>query len=326
MNQKLTVSVVMPTYNRVEYLKKALKSLLNQSYMPDEIIVIDDGSTDGTREFLMRISKKNKLIRYYSQKNGGPSKARNLGIKNAKGDIICFFDDDEIAHKNWIKEIVKSFKSEDIGGVGGPYIEVEGENIYERYLKSIFVGSYSRKLPYLGGNLAFYKEVLQKVGGFDEYLKTGEDVDLSFRVYLKNYKIAFNDNMIVYHFNPCKSFFNFIKKGYYRGFYYPYLNKKYPMYFNPVFRIFVNTLNIISGFIKIPMNIKRFFYYNEKYYLLEPFLNCIYKLSVISGILSGFISNKSNIKLVYNKKITPIKEEILLIRLIQKLKNKMVKS
>ena len=322
MNQKLTVSVVIPTYNRVEYLKKALKSLLNQSYMPNEIIVIDDGSTDGTKEFLMRISKKNKLIRYYSQKNGGPSKARNLGIKNAKGDIICFFDDDQIAPKDWIKEIIKSFKSGDIVGVGGPYIEeVEGENVYERYLKSIFAGSYSRKLPYLGGNLAFYKGVLQKVGGFDEHLKTGEDVDLSFRIYLKNYKIVFNDNMIVYHFSPCKNFFSFIKKGYYRGFYYPYLNKKYHMYFNPVFRIFVNTLNIISYFIKIPINIKRFFYYHEKYYLLEPFLNCAYKLSVIFGILSGLISNKSDIKLVYNKKITPIKEELLLRRLLHKIKN-----
>jgi len=323
MNRKLTVSVVIPTYNRVEYLKKALKSLLNQSYMPNEIIVIDDGSTDGTKEFLMSISKKNKLIKYYFQKNGGPSKARNLGIKNAKGDIICFFDDDEIANKDWIKEIVQSFESEDIGGVGGPCIELEGENIYEKYLKSIFVGSYSKKLPYLGGNLAFYKKILQKVGGFDEHLKTGEDVDLSFRIYLKNYKIRFNEKMIVYHFNPCKNFVNFIRKGYYRGFYYSYLNKKYPIYFNPAFRIFINTLNIITGFIKIPVNIKRFFDYSEKYYLLESFLNCIYRLSVISGILSGFISsNKSNIKLVYNKRITPIKEEVFLTRLIQKIKNK----
>jgi len=321
----LRISVVIPTYNRSNYLRKAVDSLLNQSRLPDEIIVINDGSCDDTIRYLEKICKNSNIIKFYSQKNGGPSKARNLGIKVSNGDIICFFDDDEIAHRDWIKEIVRSFEYGDIAGVGGLCIELDGENVYERYVKSRFTGSYSKKLPYLGGNIAFYRDVLIEVGGFDERLKTGEDVDLSFRIYLKNYKVIFNKKMIVYHFNTCKNILDLIKKGYYRGFYYPYLNKKYPLYFTPTFRITVNSIKIVSCFVKLPVNIIKFLNNKEIYYLLEPFLNCIYRLSVIFGILSGYLSDRADIKCVYNRKIASIKEEILLMRITQKLKSYMRK-
>jgi len=322
--KSLKVSVVIPTYNRLEFLKQAIDSLLNQSHPPDEIIVVDDGSSDGTKEYLKKISKKYKIIKYYYfTKNCGPSKARNLGIKNATGDIICFFDDDQIAHKNWIKEIVKTFKeNRDIGGVGGKLIELEPNNMVEKYLKLNFNINYSRDLPYLGGNIAFLRHVLLKVGGFDDRLKTGEDVDLSFRIYLRNYKIIYNDNMIVYHKSLC-NFVKLIRKGYNLGIGWSNLNRKYPSYFNPVTRIFFNTMKIFKNFIKIPSNITIFVIKNKnKYLLLEPILDITFRFSIIIGIIHGILNSKNgDVKIIYCGKIDNLREDKLLKILKEKILN-----
>ena len=87
------VSVIIPTYNRAEYLPEAIDSVLNQAYQDFEIIVIDDGSTDNTREALLPYMEK---IRYMYQENKGISAARNAGIKISNGEYIAFLDSDDI--------------------------------------------------------------------------------------------------------------------------------------------------------------------------------------------------------------------------------------
>jgi len=102
------VSVVIPTYNRVEDLKKCLDSLREQSLKKGEfeIIIVDDGSTDGTAEFGRSLFEKNsEHIHYCYQKNKGPASARNLGVRHAKGEIIAFLDDDCRAKKVWLEEL-----------------------------------------------------------------------------------------------------------------------------------------------------------------------------------------------------------------------------
>ena len=84
------VSVIIPTFNRAKLVQRAIKSVLNQTIKPYEIIVVDDGSTDDTLEVL-----KNYPIKVLTQKNKGVSSARNLGIKNATGDIIALLDSDD---------------------------------------------------------------------------------------------------------------------------------------------------------------------------------------------------------------------------------------
>lgn len=95
----IQLSVIIPTYNRVDYLREAIESVLAQTFTDFELIVVDDGSTDGTRE--LAASYKGR-VRYISQQNCGPSAARNNGIKNAVGRYIAFLDSDDI----WLPEML----------------------------------------------------------------------------------------------------------------------------------------------------------------------------------------------------------------------------
>lgn len=88
----VNVSVIIPTHNRGKFLRRTIDSVLKQTYKKYEIIVVDDGSTDNTREIVQTYGKK---VRYIYQKNAGPSAARNKGIKNARGKYIAFLDSDD---------------------------------------------------------------------------------------------------------------------------------------------------------------------------------------------------------------------------------------
>ena len=100
------VSVVIPTYNCGKYICDAVKSVLSQTYKNIEIIIVDDGSTDNTKEAL-RSYVYNKQIRYIYQKNKGPAASRNLGVEKAEGDFIAFLDADDL----WNEKKLKKAKS-----------------------------------------------------------------------------------------------------------------------------------------------------------------------------------------------------------------------
>ena len=121
------VSIVICTYDRAEYLQKCLDSMLNQTYGNFEVIIVNGPSTDNTASIL-----KNYPFKTVQQiKKSGLSAARNLGIKEAKGDIIAFIDDDGVADKNWIKNLVKRYKDETIGGVGGIIYKAGTNDVWE---------------------------------------------------------------------------------------------------------------------------------------------------------------------------------------------------
>ena len=101
-------SVVIPLYNKEKEIKNTIESILNQTYKPDEIIIIDDGSTDNSALIVEKYFKnKVKLIR---QKNCGETCARNRGIKEAKNEFICFIDADDLWKKDFLEEIAKLIK------------------------------------------------------------------------------------------------------------------------------------------------------------------------------------------------------------------------
>lgn len=96
------ISVVIPTYNSAQYIIEAIESVLNQTYKDYEIIVVDDGSTDNTKDILRSYIEKKK-IHYFYQENSGVSSARNTGSRMAKGDFIAFLDSDDILDKDSIR-------------------------------------------------------------------------------------------------------------------------------------------------------------------------------------------------------------------------------
>jgi len=200
------VSIVIPTYNRKEVLKRCLELLFNQTYPKDkyEIILVDDGSTDGTDKMVFSLKPSCKLV-YIRQKRKGPHIARNQGIKKAKGDIVLFVDSDILAPPNFILEHVKFHK---IYGektiVSGPTVRTDNlmddfSDIKKRIKKKKFDLSGP---SFITSNLSVRREHLIKIGGFDEDFQGlgWHDWDLGLRLTKLGLSAKRNLNAIVYHY------------------------------------------------------------------------------------------------------------------------------
>lgn len=131
MSNDLMVSVIVPVYNGEKYIERCIDSLLNQTYKNIEILIVNDGSTDGTSEKLKKYYTNEKVI-IINQKNGGVSKARNKAIESARGEYIQFTDSDDWLEKNMIEDMVKSAVKFDSDIVISEYKNYyENTNIYE---------------------------------------------------------------------------------------------------------------------------------------------------------------------------------------------------
>lgn len=104
---KPLVSVIVPVYNVRDYVDKCLESLIRQSYDNLEIVVVDDGATDGSGEICDELAKSDKRIKVFHKKNGGLSSARNYGIKKAKGEYVCLVDSDDYVKKDFVKALAE---------------------------------------------------------------------------------------------------------------------------------------------------------------------------------------------------------------------------
>lgn len=102
------VSVIVPTYNREQFLEKAIQSVLSQTYQNFELIIVDDGSTDNTNALVEKY-KQDKRVHYYYQENQRQSAARNLALRHAKGDFICFLDSDNYWPEDRLMKSVNAF-------------------------------------------------------------------------------------------------------------------------------------------------------------------------------------------------------------------------
>ena len=203
------ISIVICTYNRAEYLQKCLDSMLNQTYGNFEVIVVNGPSTDNTAGIL-----RNYPFQTIQQiKKSGLSAARNLGIKEAKGEIIAFIDDDAVADKNWIKNLKKGYNDETIGGVGGIIYKARTTDVWQAKVvvnkfgvpKCIDEGEYYSLDDFypciVGCNMSFRKEVLLRVGCFDNYYKYYHDeIDICVRIVKAGYKLEYEPKAVVYHY------------------------------------------------------------------------------------------------------------------------------
>ncbi|MGQ9611024.1 MAG: glycosyltransferase family 2 protein [bacterium] len=197
------ISVIIPTYNYGEFVSYAIKSVLCQTYQDFELIIVDDGSTDNTKEIVQEFVNSDKRIRYLYQKNRGLSSARNTGIKASRGMFIAFLDADDIWFPEKLEyqmEIMKNIHS--IGLVGCGYInfnyndgntqiiipDQELDLARELTVKNAIYGSASGVLV--------KKECFERVGLFDEKLKAAEDWDMWLRI-IKHYDIRFVDKPMV---------------------------------------------------------------------------------------------------------------------------------
>lgn len=106
------ITIIIPVYNQIKYIKKCLNALIKQSMDGIEIILVDDGSTDGSQKICDDYSKKYSFIKTIHQPNLGVAAARNIGIKNASGKWISWIDSDDLVSSNYVK-FLKSFSRSD---------------------------------------------------------------------------------------------------------------------------------------------------------------------------------------------------------------------
>ena len=104
------VSIIVPVYNVEQYLKRCIQSILRQTYVHIEIILVDDGSTDHSGKICDAYSKRDHRIRVFHKHNGGQASARNLGIRNSKGDYLAFVDSDDFVHPEYIQYMYNNLK------------------------------------------------------------------------------------------------------------------------------------------------------------------------------------------------------------------------
>ena len=197
------ISIIIPTFNRLQYLKKAIDSVLKQTYQNFELIIIDDGSTDCTLDFLIKF--KDKRLSFYPKTNSGVSASRNLGIKKSKYNIIAFLDSDDIwLPKKLAKQIhffeknpnYKIAQTEEIWIRNGKRVNAMNKHkklegfFYEESLKLCLISPSS---------VIIKREILNDIGFFDETLPACEDYDSWLRITSK-YKVGLiKENLIEKH-------------------------------------------------------------------------------------------------------------------------------
>ncbi len=205
-------SIIIPLYNKAPYVQKALQTIYNQVYKEFEVVVVDDGSKDNSVEEVQKFIEKNKPenLQLIQQKNQGVSWARNKGVKWSKYPYICFLDADDWWEDTFLlglKKLIEAFPQAGIYGTS--YFKVKnGQNIpanigvdkefeqglinyYQVYAKTLW-------MPLTSISVAIPKKIYNEVGGFNEKLKLGEDVDLWIRIALK-YPVAFLNKPLAYY-------------------------------------------------------------------------------------------------------------------------------
>lgn len=203
MEKEPFFSIIIPTYNRANMLSGAIESVLNQTFDDWELIVVDDGSTDATKQLVASYIGKDKRIKYIHQENAERSAARNNGITNALGNFICFLDsDDEFAedHLSGLKSFIDSHpnKNDSIFSVYSTIIDEAGIQLAKTTIET---GENDLETVVLNtitpGQLCVPRNLMTNTK-FNEKIKISEDTELLYRLVLKNRMFVVDQHTLIY--------------------------------------------------------------------------------------------------------------------------------
>lgn len=214
-------SIIIPLYNKKNYIGKTLDSILNQSYSNFELIIIDDGSTDGSIDVVKKIN--NPKIKLICKSNEGVAITRNLGLLYSKYEYIIFYDADDIMHSQYletINELITEFP--ECNAYATAYTIKSKTKEYTIQLKhhakahiiqDYCLESYINKIPiFTICNTCFKKSIFRKIGLFEANIKYGEDLDLLLRTAV-NTPIAYSSRILYIYVQDSENNAHFNKKS-----------------------------------------------------------------------------------------------------------------
>ena len=196
------VSIIIPACNAAGTICECVEACLRQTYPVTDIIVVDDGSADGT----LRIAETFP-IHCVRQENRGPAAARNHGAREARGDVLAFTDADCVPRPDWIERLVAGFDS-GVVAVGGTYGIANPECLLAKMVHEEIATRHSRfddEVDFVGSfNVAYRREAFEAVGGFDEQFPcaSAEDNDLAYRLTDAGGRLRFARDAVVGHYHP----------------------------------------------------------------------------------------------------------------------------
>lgn len=210
------VSIVVPAFNAERFLSRTLASAQRQTHNRLEIIIVDDGSTDGTRSIVESIAAQDDRVRIVSVKNGGVASARNVGIDEAKGEFIAFLDSDDLWHPEKIADQVAALTVRNTNGAVASYTLMRLIDVHDRFLHNgsgvghsgyIFARHLFSRPVGNGSSLFLFRERALSVGGFDtSWAANGlggcEDLDLELRLAARHPLVAVRRYLVGYRAYP----------------------------------------------------------------------------------------------------------------------------
>ncbi len=192
----MTISVIIPAYNEEKYLPRTLDSLRTLDRKPDEVIVVDGGSTDNTAALAKKHGAKVIIVSHR-----GIGFARQQGLKKATRDIIAFTDADTVVPQDWLVKIEETLSRPTVVGVFGTFRVPDGWWVYRYYIN--YIQPWLNQLYYWfhlpmapGQNIAFIRIVGLAAGGFPEDYKIAEDIEMMSRLWKKG-RVVFRQDLIV---------------------------------------------------------------------------------------------------------------------------------
>jgi len=201
-------SIIIPLYNKAPYVKKALESVICQTFRDFEVIIVDDGSFDNSynaaKEALRDSIVNHKLIQ---QENAGVSTARNNGVVASKGDFLCFLDADDWWAPTFLERMdifIREYPDACIYGTNYYYVKNGQQHVCVStadtgYINYCRVYAEKLEMPLWTGSVCLPRTVFEEMGGFKPCLRLGEDFDLWIRIALK-YKVAFLNEPLSYYY------------------------------------------------------------------------------------------------------------------------------
>ena len=212
----VTISILMPVYNSQEYLKNTVQDVIDQSYKDWELILVDDGSKDNSKNICIELQKSDSRIRFISKENEGVSSTRNTALDNARGKYIAFIDSDDLVHKDYLKTLLSSMEKSNgqlaVCGFKERKISANGqveelsrvfcpkEVIAMEDMKDLIMDFGNSGLLNPLWNKLYSREIIEKNNiRFKEEVETGEDFIFNLQYFRKIKNICFSKEELYYY-------------------------------------------------------------------------------------------------------------------------------